>query len=101
MHQRVPGVGVDLSKQQALDHAAAGIAVTDQACGDDARVVDDEQIARREERRQIGDVMVPPLTRRPVDDQQPRRAALGRRCLRDELGREVEREIREAHDPGS
>ena len=53
MHQRVPGVGVDLSKQQALDRAAAGIATTDQARGDDTRVVDDEQIARREERWQV------------------------------------------------
>ena len=43
------------SEQQALDRAAARHAVPEQASGEDARVVDDQQIAGAQDRRQLRD----------------------------------------------
>ena len=80
----------------ALDqclHGAATALDPEQSRLDDLRVVDDEQVAFAQQRRQC--------TERPVDDEtvtaveQARTAAFGRRMLRDQLGWQLEIEVGE------
>ena len=76
MHEHIPGVTVDLSKQQAFDSAAAGIAMTDQARGNHTRVVDDEKVASRQERWKVRNALMPPPANGAIDHEQARCAAL-------------------------
>ena len=98
MHQRVPALGVQAPEQQALDLPAARIAMAEQARRDDARIVDDEQIARREEGWQIADDVVSPRASMPVHHEQPRRAARGGRLLRDQVLGQFEIELTQVHE---
>ena len=80
------------AQQQALDGAAARHAAAEQPRGEHARVVDDEQIARAQQRREIADGAVPARAGDAVEHQEPRGAAR-RGLLRDQLVRKVEVEI--------
>ena len=97
MHQRVPAILVEAPEQQALHLAAARRAVPVQARRKHARVVHDHQVAGREQVWQIARVRACDRAARAVDDHQAGRRALGCRVLSDELGRQVEIEIRDAH----
>ncbi len=74
---------------QNLDQAA-GILAAMQTCPNDPRVVEDEQVAGIEQRRQIPDHAICTCF---TDDEQPARAALGRGRLRDQLGGQLEIEV--------
>lgn len=76
MHQHIPCVTVDVSKQQAFDSASAGIAMTDQARRNDTRVVDDEKVASRQERWKVRNALMPPPANGAIDHEQARCAAL-------------------------
>ena len=97
MHEHIPRVTVDLSQQQAFDNTSAGIAMTDQARRNDARVVDDEKVVPRQERRKVRNALMSPPGDGAIDHEQPRGAALRGGRLRDELRRKIEGEIRKAH----
>ncbi len=98
MHQRVPALGIQPLEQQALDLAATRITMAEQARRDDARIVDDKQIARREEGWQIADDVVSPRASVPVHYEQPRRAARGGRLLRDQVLGQFEIELTQVHE---
>ena len=100
MHERAPFVIALALEQQALDGAAARIATAEQPRRKHARVVGDEAIAGGEERRQIGDRRFVPAFLLATDDKKPRGAARTR-MLRDELRREFEIEVRDAHQPAT
>ena len=73
------------------DLAAAG----EEAGRQDARVVEDQEVAGPQQVRQVADHG---LAQRPaVDQQQPRRVARADRRLRDQLGRQGEIEQVDAH----
>ena len=82
-------VGQDAFDQR-LDRAAAGFAAV-QPRLDDARVVEDQQIAGVEQRRQVAEHAVG--RRRAAAVEQARCAALGRRALCDQLRWQGEIEI--------
>jgi hypothetical protein len=93
MHQGIPPFAVEPGQQQALDRAAGGYAMAEQSGRKYAGVVDDEQIARPQQIRQIGDASVPKLMTLAVDQQEPSGFAVISRRLRDQLGRKVEIKI--------
>jgi hypothetical protein len=82
--------------RDALDqdlYRAAGFLASEESRRQHARVVEDEEIARREQLDEIGEPPVfEPIVRR-IDDEQPARRARGERRLRDPLGREIEIEV--------
>ncbi|KGD43715.1 hypothetical protein DO70_6589 [Burkholderia pseudomallei] len=81
---------------QHLDLAAACLA-TEEARLEHLRVVEDEQVARRDARGQLGEAPVDEARGRArvrvVHLEQAARAAFGQRGLRDQLGRQIEIEI--------
>ena len=97
MHEHIPRVTVDLSKQQAFDSASAGIAMPNQARCNDTRVVDNEKVVSRQERRKVRNALMSPPGYGAIDHEQPRGAALCGGRLRDELRRKIEGEIRKTH----
>ena len=85
----VRGVGQQ-PLDQHLDRTAA-LLVTMKTRLDHARVVEDEQVTRVEQLRQLGEDMVDSGQAPRVE--QARRAALRGRMLRDQLGRQIEIEV--------
>jgi hypothetical protein len=88
------------AKEEAFDDAAAWDAVAEQARREDARVVDDEEIAGAEKRRQIADGRMMERWRLPIEDEQARRAP-GCGLLRDQIVRELEGEVGDVHGAGA
>ena len=68
-----------------------------EARGDDAAVVEDEEVARVQEVRKVAEEVVAILTGMAVEDKHAAGAADGRRRLRDELFGEIEMEVGYAH----
>jgi len=96
LRQRV--VRARRSLDHDLDPAAARLDAGEPGI-DHAGVVEDDEVRRIEQR---GQVAKHPVDRRRAiafvaDDEQPARAALGGRHLRDQLGRKIEGEIRKVH----
>ena len=62
MHQRLPRfaleIDVDAPHEQTLGTATAGLAAAKESRGEDTRVVDHEQIAALEQRRQIAELPI-------------------------------------------
>jgi hypothetical protein len=86
MHERDPGVGlIGRPHQKALRRAAARQAHADQPRRKHARVVDHQQITRLQQRRQIGEAMMPDAAARAIERHQSAGAALRRRLLRDQI----------------
>jgi len=84
-------------QEQTFDGAAAWNAMSEETRREHTRIVQDQQVSRRQDARQIAHVHVPERTARAVQDEQARRAA-GGGGLRDQLGRQVEIEIADLHD---
>ena len=101
MHEGVPAPVAARGQEQALDRSPARHPPAQQPRGDHPRVVDDEQIARREEGGKRPDGVVPEAAGGPVEDEQAGRLALGRRGLGDSVGGEVEVEVGDAHGGGA
>ena len=89
------GVGAGDALEQQLDAPAGGLG-RGHARLDHAGVVEDQEIAWPDERRQVGEREVAAPT--ALDVQQPAAGALGRRRLGDELVRQVELEIARRQD---
>ena len=85
VHQRLPAIVLEMPDQQALDRAAAGHAPAEKPRRDDARVVDDEQIARRQQVRKRRDRRMIDSAGHAVESHEPRAAPLGRRVLRNKF----------------
>ncbi len=64
----------------------------------DARIVEDKEVARREELRQLGKEMVGVGSRRARECEHPRCATRGGRMLRDELGWKIVVEVGDEHE---
>ena len=73
--------------EQQLDAPAARRSLAGEPGGEDASVVADEQVAGSEQRWQIRETPVFDCARRAVEHEQPARAALGERRLRDQIAR--------------
>ena len=98
MHERDPRVAARRRPdQKALGGAAAGQPDADQARREDARVVDDQQIAGAEQRRQVVEGEMRDAPARAIERHEPAAAARGRRLLRDQLVREIEIEVGDVH----
>ena len=98
LDQRLPAAGVEALDQRRFDGGDGGAAHANavEPRGDDARVVDDQRVARLQQPRQVEHMrVVEPAVRR--DDQHPRRVARARRRQRDALGRQIEVEQIDAH----
>src|SRR4030095_7787580 len=91
---------IERTFEQYLDAAATLLAAV-QTRGDDARVGDDEQVARPEKPDEIGKATILDRARGPVEHEQSRRAALRQRRLRDQLLGKVVGEIRALHCLGT
>ena len=91
----------EATDQQALDAPVAGDATAEQARGKDARVIDDEQIARTKEPRQIRHGRVCYRAAVPAEMEEPGSRAFACRLLRDQLGRQIEVEIANVHSLNS
>ena len=83
--------------QQTLDRAAARHAPSEQAGGKDAGVVDHDEVARAEQRRQLGDPGVRDGTGRAGQVKQPSTAPIGDRLLRDQISGQVVVEVADVH----
>ena len=81
-NQRQREIRLQYTLDQRLDPAAAGL-VTEQACLDDAGVVEHEQVARSEQPLDVCKDEIAQAVGR--DMQQPARTALGQRLLRNQL----------------
>ena len=80
------------TEQQGFGDAPA-LPPTAQSGGQDARRVDDEQVAGRKQAGQGTDRFVPDGSRIPVEQQELRRVALGQGPLRDALRGQLEAEV--------
>ncbi len=92
LDEGAPGAAADIAVERHLDPGRAAHA--DQPCRDDARVVADQQVARPQQKRQVADGAVRQC--RP-DDEQARGVARLDRMVRDQLPRQLEIEIVDAH----
>jgi hypothetical protein len=97
VHQRFPPIGVEAFDQDALDGAAARHAPADQPRGEHARVVDDEEVAGAQPLWKHRHDRVCEAARFAIQNEQPRGPPFGRRLLRDQIGRQVEVEVRDIH----
>ena len=77
---------------QDLDRAATFL-VPEQSRRQHAGIVEDEQVARAQQRRQIGEATILEVSRDRVDDQQPARRTRSQRDLCDQLMRQIKMEI--------
>ena len=77
---------------QDLDRATTFL-VPEQSRRQHAGIVEDEQVAGAQQRRQIGEAAILETPRSRIDDQQPARRALGQRALRNHFGRQIEMEV--------
>jgi len=106
-HECGPLVPAELLGEEDLDTAGrvrrVGLSVwpagagSVEARGDDAAVVEDEEVARVQEVRKVAEEVVAILTGMAVEDKHAAGAADGRRRLRDELFGEIEMEVGYAH----
>ena len=89
-----------LGQQEAFHGSATWNAVAKQPRREDARVVDDKQVAGAKKRGQIRDRAMTDGARGAVEDEQPRRAA---RCriLRDQIVGKLEIEVGDVHAAGA
>jgi hypothetical protein len=74
VHERFPRLGlfgdpVDAADEKALCGAAARESPAKQSRSEDARVVDDKQIAGLEQRRQILEAVIRNRARLPIEDE--------------------------------
>jgi hypothetical protein len=83
--------------EQALQPPASGMPVSQQPRRKDTGVVDDEDVAGPEPRRQIGHRAERGRALLTVEDEQPRRAADRGRMLRHGVGGQVVIELVNAH----
>ena len=97
MDERIPAFAVQPRQQQTLDGAAARRAAAEQPRRHHARVVDDEHVARLQQRVQIRNAMVRALPGGAVEPEQARRVPDRRRFLGDKLGWKLVVEVRQAH----
>ena len=95
-HERLPLAVAALREQQQLEPPAARPAAA-HAGRDDARIVQHEQVAGAEQPRQRRTVLVRERLGLASDHEQPRRRALGRRLLGDQLGRQRVVEVVQPH----
>ena len=96
----VPGAGGRV-KQQAFDCAPRRYAASQQACGEHACIVGDQQIAMSQEAREIAHSRMAELAEGAVEDEQSGLSAR-KGILRDQLGRQIEIKLVRAHSaPGS
>jgi hypothetical protein len=96
-HERAPAALGEGRREQELDRSPAGVPRQDPG-RDDARVVDDQTVARPQERRELRERTVLEGRARAVDQEEPGGAAHAARRLGDQLRREVVVELREIHD---
>jgi len=101
MHERVPAFVVEPGQQHTLDRPTGRHAMPEQSGRKDAGFVDDKQIARPEQIREIGDPPVPNPVPLSVDHQKASRFAVVGRRLRDQLGRKVEIKVGNKHGYGA
>ncbi len=99
MDERVETVRAQPFQQEDLDPAAARLAAAEEPGRVDAAVVDHEEVAGPQPRRQVGNVPVGDPAGGPLEDQQTRGPALGRRRLRNLLGRQGKVEVGDEHAP--
>jgi hypothetical protein len=102
MHQRFPqfpGCIFESPDEQALHRPAARVAPAEKPRGEDARVVDDQDVACAKPGWQIGDAAVGRGTCPAVETQHPRGSAITG-LLSYELCRKVEVEIGGLHGCG-
>ena len=92
--QDFPGTGHDLADEQEFDLRLAARAP--EPGGQDARVVEDKDIARVHIPSEFTELVVPDRAGLPVDDHHPRVVAMGEGMLGDELRRQLVVEIRDA-----
>ena len=94
--EAIPRRGVRGLLDEEELRAAPLVVGPEEARRDDPRVVDDEEISRVEEGREVGDVSVSEHPGRPVERHETRGAAR-RRALGDRLRGQVEVEVRDVH----
>ena len=68
-----------------------------EARGQDACVIEDDQLVATEKIREIAEVAIFERAGGPIEDEHARGVAFGERALRDQLGRQVEMEVTEVH----
>ena len=96
----VAGGTVERLDEEQLD-GAAGRLGGGEARAQDARVVDDDERARRQQRRQIAHLAMLGLAGAAIEDVEARVVATRQRGLRDAGGREREVEVGRAHEPSA
>src|SRR5262245_20678009 len=112
MHQTFPDLGasrlgipnsqrpnVQTANQQTLNSAAALNAMTEQPRREHARVVQDQEIAATEVRRQLIEHRVLRRLRRAIEHNETRATALGGRMVSNQLLGQFEVELVDVHDP--
>ena len=95
--ERLPDPVALLAYEEELDATARPRAAADEARREDPRVVDDEEVARREVPLDVGEDRVLEPTGGPVHDEQARPISELGRLLRNEVVGEVEVEVRGMH----
>jgi hypothetical protein len=97
MDERLPCFCIALDRkpanEQTLDHASTGQTPAEKARGKDFGVVEHEEIAAREQFRQIAEVTVGKAAGLAIEHQQARVAPGQRRLLCNQFWREVEIEV--------
>src|SRR5438045_9466506 len=94
---REHAAGAQHALEQELDAAAAWASPAREARGQHAGVVEDEQVAGAQQLGQVGETAVLDRARRAVEHEQPARAALRERRLRDQLARQFVVEFASQH----
>jgi hypothetical protein len=83
MHEGFPRVASGVANKQTLHGAAARHTPAEEPRRNDARVVDDEHIARFEKLRECGDDFMAHRAACTIEEKHPRGISLGRGFLRD------------------
>jgi hypothetical protein len=86
-----------LPDEQALDSAAGWDSVAEEAGGEHARVVDDDEVARPQQIGQRPDGGMQQRSVGAAETEQARRRAFGRWFLCDEISGEIEIELADVH----
>src|SRR5581483_1058100 len=68
--------------------------------GENARIVQDQAVARPDELREIAKQAIFPISLVAIHDEHPRAGTIGQRLLRDALFRQVIIEVRKLHQSG-
>ena len=97
VHEGFPRVASGMTNEQTLDGAAGRRPPAEEPRRKDARVVDDEYIARFEKLRECGDRSIAHRTSCAIEEKHPRRTSLGRGVLRDQFSGQIEVEIANVH----